>query len=218
MVLVVAGLFAAVILIHKPQSYKYPSHFREEFAPVHVHQAEMTLACAAAMTNILMGIVDVAKEFPSLSEIGSSSIKVWGSTDAPTYYVIYRKNAQVVYPILTNAVRSTGVDGGNACINNLRPCGWQMVIESGGIDLDFSICDAENSLGLKASGKYYSLLAVNESSKYYLNYYVDLHTPNASLEKRLSDIIETNVDVLRSELHIISGVNPQTIPRAASSK
>jgi hypothetical protein len=187
---------------------QHPS--RDDFAPVQAHQAEMSLACGAAMTNILKNIADVAPEYQPLSEIGSVSIKSWGSTDAPTYYFVYRKNARLVFPSPpTNVAQSSGVDRILMYTNNLRPNDYTLVIDSGGMDLEISICDAENSRSLKADGKYYSLLKVNEWDKFYLNYKVTFHTIDARLEKPLNGIVETNITLLRSNLRKILGVNPE---------
>jgi len=178
------------------------------FAPLHAYQAQTTLACAKTMTNILKDIAKIAPEFPPLSEIGSASIEAWGSTDAPTYLLIYRKNAHMVFPpISKNAVQSSGVVT-NA--NNLRPRVDTLVVDSGGIDLEIALVDIKNSRAYNASGKYYSLLTVNGWDKFSLNYYLSLNAPDDRLENTLSNIVETNVTLLRSNLQKIIGANPES--------
>jgi hypothetical protein len=135
------------------------NRIRDYFAPIHAHQAEMSLACGATMTNILKDIVKIAPEYPQLSETGTISIETFGSPTAPSYMLIYRKNAQ--------SVRTTSPEPQESPTNILFHSGLfpvfdvrspirtlpvpeaqaasRMEVNSGGIDLTISLEDSENT-------------------------------------------------------------------------
>ena len=94
----------------------------QDVAQLRAHHAEMSLACGATMTNILKDITHVASEFSQLSAIGSESVRLWCSTDAPSYTLDYSKNTHLSnsvsrLPRSTNS--SDGSIGGSATINIL---------------------------------------------------------------------------------------------------
>jgi len=173
------------------------------FAPVHAHQAEMSLACATTMTNILKDIAKVAPDFPPLSGIGSVSIETLGSTDALTYCLYCVKNEHIEIP----PPHTNTANAGQSFILRQRP--YNVVIDSGGIDLQIVLFDRESSRGTKIEGKRYPLLTVNGWDKFALYYYVRLNAPDARLENTLSNIVETNVTLLRSNLQQILQVDPE---------
>ena len=191
-----------------------PHPNQDDFAPVHAHQAEMSLACATAMTNILKDIADVAPEVPPLSEIRSASIEAWGSTDAPTYMLYYKKNAHFVslLPLPTKPVTHTEgyVTNTVGSFEYFGAAANKLVIDSGGMDLEIVLADAESQRGTKANGKFQYLLKVNGWPKFTLCYYVSFNASDARLEKTINGIVETNVALLSSHLQKITGLNPNT--------
>ena len=177
---------------------------RTNFAPIHAHQAEMSLACGATMTNILKDIVKIAPEYPQLSEIGSVSIRLLGNTNAPTYQLPYRKGVHFVQP----APRTNTPDYTKPLLYpNLERPQLPMEVDSNGMNLFITLEDAESSIFVPGPSQ--NILRVNGRSKFHLSCNVTVSKPNDDLKNRINSIVETNVTFLKAYLRNMLGENPE---------
>jgi len=157
------------------------------------------------MTNITDDLQQLVQKIPSLDGIRSVNIENVGSSEYPSYYLLYRKNARIVRPpqVANNDLQSTG-----AVVNNLRMTDDRLAIDNGGIELGIYIADSDSPFITKMGGAYYGLLKMQGKEKICLVYHVYLNLPDPDLEKAIKDVVEKQVSQLKKRLQDILGVDP----------